>query len=488
MIENKYNEEYSDDVKAKLQVIPNLLVEPRFRATTSFIPVSYTSPSVRKRFEVIRSDNSRPHTAWKPCQHYLRAWKQSDVWPSTFAWTTRTTNDIGGWMDPNAPSTLFANLFPNYGDETIGPDSWYVPQADGSFIPQPSGLDGLVDRSIRSMLPHIKAELSLVNSIYELKDFVSLPRTLNKMANLTIKAFKGKPLKLGGLFGQVRSSFTGKYKPTLREYYRGGADGFLQTKFNILPLVSDVCGVYTALARAQKITSALIRDADKRRLKRFTYEYIPSELENSPDSFVYASIYDPNTYGDPVNGPLVYGGVDTGFQVFSRSVTGQSVFHAQMEYSYSFSKFQKDHAWMLTLLDSMGVNMNPAILWNALPWSFVVDWVANVSSYLENFKVLNMEPQIVVSRYMWSVKKQRLRRRWLKSYQSTTGFGSNTVPIVFLPTVFERSYIRSTGIPYHSPAFLGSGVSLGEAITGSVLATTRGRSKPLFRRRDKSRK
>jgi len=42
-------------------------------------------------------------------------------------------------------------------------------------------------------------------------------------------------------------------------------------------------------------------------------------------------------------------------------------------------------------LDSLGFELNPGILWDAIPFSFVVDWFLNIGSYLERFKLDTLE-------------------------------------------------------------------------------------------------
>jgi len=42
-------------------------------------------------------------------------------------------------------------------------------------------------------------------------------------------------------------------------------------------------------------------------------------------------------------------------------------------------------------LDSLGFELNPKILWDAVPFSFVVDWFVNIGQYLERFKSDTLE-------------------------------------------------------------------------------------------------
>lgn len=55
-------------------------------------------------------------------------------------------------------------------------------------------------------------------------------------------------------------------------------------------------------------------------------------------------------------------------------------------------------------LDSLGLNLDPATLWQLVPWSFVVDWVVDVSGYLEQPSTDWSEPYITWKMAGTSVK------------------------------------------------------------------------------------
>jgi hypothetical protein len=281
------------------------------------------------------------------------------------------------------------------------------------------------------------------------------------------KRFTGR-LTGSTFFDAVRKSFRddGHYGPTLREYFRAGADVFLQEEFNISPLLSDITGIFSSFDRALKVMNNLITNEGKRRRKHFAYSFRSSLQKQNADGFTLCSLSDENSYGDPVNGPRVYGGCILGCKLEYNNVGWPAQFYAQMEYNYSFTAFQREHAKLLTILDLLGVNLNPAIIWNAIPWSFVVDWVAKCGNYLDNHKVLNMEPRTNITRYMWSWKVRRHRNGILKSYQTA----ANCPQIhVVLPTVYEEAYRRGVDMPVSDPLVL-SGISAHELSLGVALA------------------
>jgi hypothetical protein len=43
------------------------------------------------------------------------------------------------------------------------------------------------------------------------------------------------------------------------------------------------------------------------------------------------------------------------------------------------------------VLDTIGFELNPRIIWDALPFTFVLDWFFDVGSFLGNFKIDTLE-------------------------------------------------------------------------------------------------
>ena len=144
--------------------------------------------------------------------------------------------------------------FGSPGAPNQGLPAFHVKRSDSGFIPAPTDLAELQQRSLNVMLPHVKEELSLFNSIYELKDFKRLPGTLKNMYK-TVK----------GTFGSARK--------TIREYFRSTADGYLTDQFAIRPLLSDIAGIFSALSNVEKRMNVLITQSAKTQRKHFAFRY-----------------------------------------------------------------------------------------------------------------------------------------------------------------------------------------------------------------------
>jgi hypothetical protein len=147
------------------------------------------------------------------------------------------------------------------------------------------------------------------------------------------------------------------------------------------------------------------------------------------------------------------------------------LFHAQVEYSQYYSEYQRQNAMMLGLLDKLGVMFDPSIVWNAIPWSFAIDWVIDVGRWLSQFKAPNLEPVTVIHKFCWSQHVKRTivsvvkpQRDNLPKSRGSDGRASS---------VTEDAYIRSTQGLNVVAALSGSGVNSKEFILASALAFSR---------------
>ena len=333
--------------------------------------------------------------------------------------------------------------------------SFYSTRPDGGFVPAPSDLNGLVQRACRSMLPDIKAKLSSINSIIELKDFVSLPESINKSILALNKA---------GLIFTAKNAFK-TLKQILKGLTQSTSDNYLQLKFNIQPLLSDISGVYSAFSTLERRINDLVAREGRVQKRHFSFSWNEYPDIPSDERLVNNCALTNHWQGHPYNWSTY-----AERQVFYSS----SIFHAEMKYNYNFTSYQREHARVLLLLDSLGINLNPQIVWNAIPWSFVVDWVIGVGQWLGQFKRLNMEPQINIIDFLWSVKRTR---RIIMSTKVGDAIPNWTFPAPTKKQVCittETSYRRQVGYPDTS-SILSSGLSPTEFSLGAALVLSRRR-------------
>lgn len=325
------------------------------------------------------------------------------------------------------------------------------------------------------MLPTVAPDLSLVNSLLELKDFKSIGKSFKSAGTLT---------SLPGLASTLRDTIKliakdGKLKT------RSLADLYLQYKFNLRPLISDIENIVSSLSRLERRINDLMSRQGRRQNAHFTRVIDESSInyahtEANPTGFAFPADRH-GWYCSHV--PL------SGMAKSERFVYVEpSVFHAQLQYSYYYADYQTEHARLLSILDAWGVNFNPAIVWNAIPWSFVIDWVLSVSRFLDQFRYGFMDPAVCIHRALWSITRRRRILVQTKVW-APTDYGAVTTPQTIVhPQTSETAYRRGHWNVMDVQASLkASGISFTEASLAAALAITR-KPHPRVRGRKSSRR
>lgn len=430
--------------------------------------------------ELMDSYDGKRVPGFKDCFHYKLERKIAKTISPLSTWYNSTDHSQGRWFTgPTSSPTCYDawgslnsgwttspadSLLTELGtcyDPVVGLPVLVVPNGGGSFtLPLPSRVDNLVSSAISAMLPGIRPlnNTSLVNSILELKDFATVPRTLKGIVQ-TLSATQSLDSKIGHLiahnvgrgrrntlFELGRLAKSKHSKKTLRSILRAGSDSYLQAEFNFLPLLQDIVSVKDALSYTRKKLRELIARANEPQKRHYSVEL----FEEYPDSDVLLTRATQSFFCAPV-------------VTIHRNVRYyRRMFNATMEYSYSLPSLDLEESLMGAWLDTLGVNLNPRIIWNAIPWSFVVDWVVNVNSWLDNFRNRNIEPVVDIRGFCWSIDVQR-------SVLTDFTLDSNS-PVARLD---EHSYLRR--VPTRSAMLAGiktSGLSSKEFSLAAALALT----------------
>jgi len=234
----------------------------------------------------------------------------------------------------------------------------------------------LVDAALASMLPGIRPKTSLINSIYELKDYKTIPRTLT--------AIEASVAQLSNKFSKKLWN-----KFTLQQIVKGPADVNLQFKFNIMPLLQDITNVSFSVGVVNSKLKQLT--ANSKRPIRAHWGANLSQLRDSNDSITMNS------------------GASSSAQVTLRQTVTYLVkrFQATLEYHYEIPNYSEREGLLRGLADYNGVVLSPQVIWNAIPFSFVVDWVAGVGPWLSQFTPRQLEVVTHITKFGWSVKVVR---------------------------------------------------------------------------------
>lgn len=440
-----------------------------FNTTNSFPDVSTSiatpwivSTDVEKSFEEASVDIGGRST-WNDFDHYRvdRSFNGSSaeyLLVNTFGTNSNTVSLRG-----NNPWTLGTKA------SGVALGEWWNPitglpilyqknDATGYFIKEPEGINNLINQSVRTMLGEIRPGLSSVNSIFELaKDFPTVHDTTDRIVATGLRLKKLIP-KLDGYLPRRL-----KAKREILLFLATAADVFLQKSFNIDPLISDIRSVNEVLKTVR--SDILKRMKDDSRMRRRDYNCPLLNYVDSDSSAVYnLSNPGPSSYR-----PTNIGGT---MKMLRQVRYHRARFHAQILYTKYFSEYQKQHALALGLLDYLGVQFNPQIIWNAIPWSFVVDWGVRVNAFLDQFKSGNLEPVTIVHKFLWSIDIKRTINLVVQQNNKVGGkpYVGNPRSATF---VTETAYKRSTQRLNVIAALSGSGISLKEFILASALKHSR---------------
>lgn len=423
--------------------------------------VDHYIPDSIRHFEVMTPNSTGSKSEWKSWEH-MKSFCAARPLPCGIPvyaskWELTPSYHVGWPVNPYGVYVAYGGsgslmYYGNPGLLDSGLPGFYVPRVeDGGFVPPPLGASEMVQNALNRMLPLIKSEVSVLNSAYELKDFKTLPKTwaaIKKLGDMTDRIVT----RTGEL---IRS----RSRATLHDYARVVADSYLQTKFNFEPLISDISGIYTALSSVEKRISDFITRQGRVQTKHFSFrftEYTDS-FEESPAYFAVEP-YKANPFSTCKA---------------SRTVNyDPSGFHCQIQYNYNYTELQVAHARLLSLLDSLGIQLNPAVIWNGIPWTFLIDWFVGVSQFLGTFKYEAMRPKINMLKFCWSVRRARRITVNVSNVGSFYDYPGVTVgQQTTLPVVIQTAYRRSVKLPTASSVEL-SGLNNTEFTLGAALVYT----------------
>jgi len=348
-----------------------------------------------------------------------------------------------------------------------------------TFSAAPSvDMAAMADEAMAFMLPHVNEGDSLVNFVLELKD---VKRSVSK-AGIAFSRVFGNPKSLKWFNPRKEASYSDasfKLRPgrkrMLKDILNRLAGAHLEGVYGVSLTVADIVSMYTNLEELKYKLQVLKQYAGRpqvRHYRRFIpasagvpanreWRYQAASLQNWP----YANIAADSSPSprDPI------------ITVKRTRWELRPVYHATMRYIYTLplleealtklnSRFaslalmqgQKEqdaqsirsmNAEMedLARLDSLGVRVDPGIVWDAIPLSFIVDWFVDVSSFLHSFARDNFPIQTTVTDFCHSLA-YRYESQILQQFNCNTT--ANFVPAPFSEWTDIKHRLRQNGIVY----------------------------------------
>jgi hypothetical protein len=208
-------------------------------------------------------------------------------------------------------------------------------------------------RAWQKMKPKLSQGFSIVNFLLELKDF----------------KFIFKSLKSGKALSQLKDWIFSRETMTFQGLSKKVAEGHLTWSFAIAPLVSDLQKMYKILVNSEEIIQRYVSGGDGlAHVRRYSN---PKEWTKRVK------------INFPSDNPLVKEHLN---KMSIQRTYKPGKITACSVYKYSAPALKGLLAYITSFLDLLGANRNPAIIWNAIPFSFVVDWFFQVGDYLDTFE------------------------------------------------------------------------------------------------------
>lgn len=295
-------------------------------------------------------------------------------------------------------------VYAKFCDITVVPSTVVPPYLEPTLLSKQQ----MRARAIAALEPQFSSGFSATNAIFELKDFKGMLRHVRGVGGM-LKAQTAKHLaKAVGLSADhAITSIASSAKDRVRNLStKTLAELTLEYDFAFKPLVADVEKVYTLAERAKDTLSRF----NAQGFDPNTFHY----TEKIPGVVVKDDGYSPNKYGS----------------IISR----QGVFHAQCTQSWHHSV---DNA-LDQFLQHYGLQLTPKNIWDAIPFSFVVDWFYSVGKSLE------------------SVSRNTVTSRNIHSYAESYKYES-VIQTVFRPSY--QDYSRGKCIVINFSGGVGSGLA-----------------------------
>jgi len=279
-------------------------------------------------------------------------------------------------------------------------------ETDLSIADSISNWQDLSEYALQSMVPSFREDISLVNFLLELKDLKRIPDLWSRR----------------------------------RTFLKNVANAHLNYKFGIAPLVSDITKLVEALGSFDRKIKRLEAGQGKAQVTHYA-----------------TSVHVPK----PAAARVLYDEGGGEYQVKFKSIwLEKPKYHASMTYVYKLPDLGVASNRAKALLDNLGVRPDLQIVWNAIPFSFLIDWFSQVGDFLGSLSGDNLQIPVTIVDFCHSVKYT------VRSVLIDRDFGYET-EIAYADT---EVYHRLREIPRVGlPTIRGSDISSSEFLLGASL-------------------
>lgn len=151
------------------------------------------------------------------------------------------------------------------------------------------------------------------------------------------------------------------------------AGGVLQYSFGVAPLKSDIEDAIEAVSTLRSRLAEFKASVGKKQHRAVT---VAKAVDSATGTF---------NYGGDSHQPCLWN--------VSRITRANAHFTFEPRPIGALNSIDE---FLRGMIDSLGFELNPHIIWEAIPFSFVVDWIVNVGAFLDRFKVDALELPVLL--------------------------------------------------------------------------------------------
>jgi len=215
---------------------------------------------------------------------------------------------------------------------------------------------------------------------------------------------------------------------------------YLNYQFGIVPFINDIQSMAQGVLRAHKLVDAYLRNANHYVRRR-------AQLDRDSQFTEQAAITSPLIVHIPfsgLDGQYLSSNVPTTrvFDSFTEDVWFSGAYTFYVEQGHSFLNNVK--RWAEKANHLLGLELTPQLVWELTPWSWLVDWFADVNGFLRN--VQSFADDSLVLKYGYVMHKTQCVRTYTKVGLKPTYDGKVPPSSTMYVTVTDKRRTKAT--PY----------------------------------------
>lgn len=190
-------------------------------------------------------------------------------------------------------------------------------------------------------------------------------------------------------------------------FFRSLGSEYLNSTFGWAPFIRDIVNTVEAVSHANKIVLQLLRDNGRRVRRRYGFAPDIETTSSSDEFFGYLHNLQPFQLSGLYQSYYPYGLISRTKTVTKRTwFSGEYTYHLDLA-AMASSEWIRYEKFANKLL---GTRVTPEVLWELAPWSWLVDWKANVGAVVSNYT--RFKDDSLVLRYGYLMHETRVSDRY----------------------------------------------------------------------------